>query len=444
MASTERLGAFGDEDVLQHTSRYIREVLHAQEAPPPITIRYFYTSPLAIDDPLSPLPPPASSSSTTYKQPPRPFSEYDNQALDQAWLDLRRKILKLDEVRGEKGKASGLKRSSSSSDRTNPRDIGGKGKSSSRETSAIAIKSRNLAGSVPRSPQPWSDSVIVQDFAGPSSFSGQSDRGAQAGSNPSSLGDVAKTLKTNEVTDALFEGEKTTTTGTPFIRAPSRKNLAATKLRPGPSHLDSYAWDDEEAHPPRASSKDPRGRERSNSETTRPTARVPVGVSRLHEVVMDEGPIRMEPIYWRPVGDIADIVRGTWFYKETMLPVEVEVANMLEAGFIHLRPWSKTWTDELNSAVEVGAEGEMKILHRLWPESKPRQVPSRPGTSSGGNMQRFVRQSFETRHLPVTTVIISILHPHYRLLITCIVLDSIRNSRPPRPREPKYLNMRVI
>jgi hypothetical protein len=40
--------------------------------------------------------------------------------------------------------------------------------------------------------------------------------------------------------------------------------------------------------------------------------------------------LKMEPIYWAPVGDIADVVRGTWFYKDTMLPVETPVANMLE------------------------------------------------------------------------------------------------------------------
>lgn len=52
-----------------------------------------------------------------------------------------------------------------------------------------------------------------------------------------------------------------------------------------------------------------------------------------------------------------------------MLPVEVEVANMLERGYLDLRPWSKTWADELNSACEVGAVGEEKIVHSLWPDS---------------------------------------------------------------------------
>jgi hypothetical protein len=91
----------------------------------------------------------------------------------------------------------------------------------------------------------------------------------------------------------------------------------------------------------------------------------------------------MEPIYWSPVNDIASVVRGTWFYADNMLPVEVDVANMLESGYVELRAWSQTWTDELNSAAEVGAAGEMKILHKLWPEKPKKVLSSRPGTSRG-------------------------------------------------------------
>jgi hypothetical protein len=76
------------------------------------------------------------------------------------------------------------------------------------------------------------------------------------------------------------------------------------------------------------------------------------------------------------------VARCTWFYKDTMLPVETEVANMLELGYVELEPWTETWADELNSAVEVGAIGEMKILHQLWPDKPPRKsVDSRPSTA---------------------------------------------------------------
>ena len=94
----------------------------------------------------------------------------------------------------------------------------------------------------------------------------------------------------------------------------------------------------------------------------------------------------MEPIYWSPLNDVAAVIRATWFYKDNMYPVEIEVSNLLEAGYVALRPWTPTWKDELDSAVTVGAEGEMKILHRLWPEKQKSVTMSRPGTArlSGG------------------------------------------------------------
>jgi hypothetical protein len=85
----------GNEPTLSsQANQYIREVLHNTEAPPTIAVRYFYTSPLAIDDPLSPLPPPPTGASVPKIVPPRPFSGYDNDAIQESWLALRKKILK--------------------------------------------------------------------------------------------------------------------------------------------------------------------------------------------------------------------------------------------------------------------------------------------------------------------------------------------------------------
>lgn len=77
----------------------------------------------------------------------------------------------------------------------------------------------------------------------------------------------------------------------------------------------------------------------------------------------------MKPIYWSPVHDIATVIRGTWFYKDSMLPVEAEVETQLEEGYLYNKPWTQTWQDELNSCVAAGAEGEAKAVHRLWPDS---------------------------------------------------------------------------
>lgn len=74
----------------------------------------------------------------------------------------------------------------------------------------------------------------------------------------------------------------------------------------------------------------------------------------------------MKPIYWSPLQDISSVVRATWFYKNTMLPVETELANKLEEGYVYLKPWSDTWQDELNSCVENGADAELKVVHPLW------------------------------------------------------------------------------
>lgn len=181
--------------------------------------------------------------------------------------------------------------------------------------------------------------------------------------------------------------EEQTTTGNPFVRAPSRKNLTQPRgkptersSRPTTQMSDSYDWD--AGMEPTASKQRARTAAPEPSRAAAgPSTKVPVGVSRLHHVAMDAESIQLEPIYWSPVNDIAEVVRGTWFYKDTMLPVEVDIANMLEAGYLDLQPWTQTWTDELNSAVEVGAAGEMKILHMLWPQ-KPKKSDSRPASSA--------------------------------------------------------------
>src|ERR1700760_1971636 len=85
----------------------------SSRSPPPIAARFFYTSLLAIDDPLSPIPPPNTlvANPTTggfyYKtQPPRPFSSFDNDALEKEWDRVRkRKRAKATSVSGESAKA---------------------------------------------------------------------------------------------------------------------------------------------------------------------------------------------------------------------------------------------------------------------------------------------------------------------------------------------------
>ncbi|CAN8103818.1 unnamed protein product [Discula destructiva] len=92
---------------------------------------------------------------------------------------------------------------------------------------------------------------------------------------------------------------------------------------------------------------------------------VPVGISRLHLTSLPA--LQMKPLYWSPVNDIAIVTRATWFYRDTMIPLEPAVANQLEAGYRDLRPYSDEWKVEIRCAVEVGAEGEEKVSWPLWP-----------------------------------------------------------------------------
>lgn len=88
----------------------------------------------------------------------------------------------------------------------------------------------------------------------------------------------------------------------------------------------------------------------------------------------------MKPIYWNPLHDVSSVLRATWFYKNTMLPVESDLANQLESGYMYMRPWTDTWQEELNSCVENGAEAELKIAHKLWPKEELRKTNRKTGT----------------------------------------------------------------
>lgn len=106
---------------------------------------------------------------------------------------------------------------------------------------------------------------------------------------------------------------------------------------------------------------------------------VPVGIQRLHKVLLPS--LVMTPLYWSPLHHIASVVRGTWFYKDTLLPVKAEVATRLEAGWEEVRAWTEEWEMELASAVEVGWEGEKKVRWQLWDKQSLSAQSSRPGTA---------------------------------------------------------------
>lgn len=109
----------------------------------------------------------------------------------------------------------------------------------------------------------------------------------------------------------------------------------------------------------------------------------------------------MKPIYWSPLHDISSVFRATWFYKNTMLPVETELANRLEDGYNYLKPWTETWQDELNSCVENGADAELKIVHKLWPKentTRPPTAVAAPGSEIRSSTARLSNE--DKRKIP--------------------------------------------
>ncbi len=113
---------------------------------------------------------------------------------------------------------------------------------------------------------------------------------------------------------------------------------------------------------------------------TKASAEVPVGVSRLHTV--DLPSLLMKPIYWSPVNDISIVQRATWFYRDTLMPLEPAVANRLESLYRELRPWSETWAIELRCAIEIGPVGEEKVSQPLWPKQMQRGARTKAGGMS--------------------------------------------------------------
>ena len=355
------------------TNRYIREILHHTETPPEIEARFFYTSPLAIDDPLSPLPPLTSGHTTATNKPPRPFSEYDNTALDKAWRELRNQILKYNEERGEKSKVVNTTETSGQDEIQE-----GKGKQISvprggRLDSVIRLRGKSVDAVGERAV------YRTRDGGEPSSFD------ERKSGKRNFTGGAQTSMEFLDPSILPPDPAANSTTGTPFIRAPSRRDVTSgarsrgnsSAVRPEPHALDSYEWDDTAPYLDNSPRLPPAARPTPKG----PSAKVPVGVSRLHNVVMPD--MNMEPIYWPPINDISPVIRGTWFYKDTMLPIETDVANMLEAGYTELQVWTETWQDELTSAVNVGAVGEERIVRMLWPDPRRQSVDSRPGTVRG-------------------------------------------------------------
>ncbi|KAL9597677.1 MAG: hypothetical protein Q9219_005004 [cf. Caloplaca sp. 3 TL-2023] len=401
---------------------------------PLLRAQFFYSSPLPIDDPLSPVPPPSGKPAATTRVSPRPYSVADNKALEEAWqlLQQTRK-----ERHDEKRKwsrsmlAGGSEAKEAPQPEAQPMAISGKLMEKTEDSPNEEIASSHASGD-PHLVLCDNPEHIPFDSALPVTPNEIGQEELEAGlprkhrtpfhrpdkptkdrdpNQSSPTGPFSRHFK-RPSTDTPYGSSPSErdTTGTPFLRVTSRLR-SRSRLRDAPkaeAQTDgtvALSEDDEAADTPHVTSgKQSKGagvtqqetdsenastihrsnaakRERHHSRRRRDKKQVtvPVGISRLHLVELPD--LKMGPIYWDPVHDISSVVRGTWFYKDTMLPVPPDVANQLEEGYEYMKPWTQTYIDELNSCLEIGPEAETKIVHRLWPDLELHEDEGRPGTA---------------------------------------------------------------
>ncbi|KAL8928097.1 MAG: hypothetical protein Q9172_001084 [Xanthocarpia lactea] len=400
---------------------FTRRASTASFDPPLLRAQFFYSSPLPIDDPLSPVPPPSNKSAAS-RVPPRPFSVADNKALDEAWQQLNKDV---------KRTTSGLKRDRSSrateathsdTDSTTASDeLDEKTEPSSLRspTDPLLVLSDNPDHIPFDSTLPVNAAEIQHDEieAGlPKKHRMSFGRHEKVGKDeqpeqkPSSGNASRHTKRPSTDTPYGSSPVERDTTGTPFLRVTSRLRSrsrspkastaeaasggpdsasrgkgnpdAEPSLGAGQSQEMGTPWtetDSDVGSPPGRSSVAKHERRFTRRQKKHKQVTVTVGISRLHLVEMPE--LKMGPIYWDPIHDISTVTRGTWFYKDTLLPVPPDVANQLEEGYEYMKPWTQTYIDEMNSCLEIGPEAETKVVHRLWPEEVEAQKDdSRPGT----------------------------------------------------------------
>ncbi|EAW14411.1 DDHD family phospholipase [Aspergillus clavatus NRRL 1] len=386
---------------------------HSQSEPPKVRIQFFYTSSLPIDDPLSALPPPSGGQTAgNERTPPQPFSIKDNINLEEAWKDLR---LAKERKDAESKKDSGIARVTSISvpgresveEKEQGRQAGSRegmnliGKDESSSSNIASWGGTQLRSSLGGGSGDHSESSLPIRRKRELSLSDQFTAvkrvaGKSSVSEDTAIGGLeAESLRARSSRDASISGS-------PFARAPPAQSQ--TPLGRSIESISSKAGSPEvqgesshtAPHHTALKSSGLRSSVQEESPSNEPMSeagavieddpsqtRIPVGVSRLHLVELPN--LKMKPLYWSPLHDASNVLRATWFYKNTMLPVETELANRLEDGYLYLKPWTDTWQDELNSCVDNGADAEMKIVHRLWPKDEPKSsatpTTSRPASS---------------------------------------------------------------
>ncbi|KIW21350.1 hypothetical protein PV08_01930 [Exophiala spinifera] len=363
--------------------------------PPRVKAQFFYVSSLPIDDPLSPLPPVSADKSTDF--PPQPFSVRDNAALEEAWQAFQssgRGTRRPEPERGRKNFTRGIfsfpdfrDSSGSSSAQRSPMKDGSKFGGGLGRQKLAATEKEVILDQVPSNSRSNAEPVDAQELEDSSDDNNAGAREpsknkrhfspfrqrhkngkASRDNSPRALKDGDPQVPSAQSTAQM----QSDISGRPFARAPSGRNITSGYANGAVYGTSDVSEDD---------SKD-RSRSRSIGRCRQKRKEegkvfVPVGVSRLHLVEMPD--LIMKPIYWSPINDTSNVIRATWFYKDTMLPVPAEVANRLEVGYEYMMPYGASYQEELQACIENGASAEMKVVHKLWPDEP--KVSSRPGTA---------------------------------------------------------------
>jgi DDHD domain len=377
--------------------------------PPPIKAQFFYVSSVPIDDPLSPLPPVSSDTKSSESHHPQPFSARDNAALTEAWQGVehlltassskdagslsRPPLAERGRTLGElvrfprfKGDGKSPTAASLSKDDKPPSataDIADRTSTKSLDRTSGISAALSSHSKSKKTPTREAEGSLEDEISERASQKKRRRFSPFRKTKAPHEGHASSTLPAHIV---QIDGDADTDiSGRPFARAPTLKSVdGQDDQSSGITAVDSHSRKGEvtsgsPSSPARSKLHNmlhPHQEKEEGGEVEEEKVVIPVGVSRLHLVEMPD--LLMKPIYWNPINDISAVLRGTWFYAISMLPVESDLANWLESGYEELKPWTGTWQDELNSCVEIGAEAELKVAYHLFPERRS----SRPGTSA--------------------------------------------------------------
>lgn len=377
--------------------------------PPHVKAQFFYVSSLPIDDPLSPLPPISADKATNL--PPQPFSVRDNAALEEAWTAFQKDGVNNSRFSHGRGASPDVRgvysfpeftKASASSSLRSP-ESKGRGRASSPGSNTRNGKKQQQSGapvmldenpdSRVGSPKPVDAQELRCEDPDHQQKSVHKSPDRHRRFSPFRHSSRSKERKASKeaqrkpdipelstsAASATFAGTSSDISGRPFARAPSGRNVTSLFKSNAGYLTESSADDSADDSKPSKSRSRSSGRHRQNKAKRDKQKKmfVPVGVSRLHLVEVPT--LVMKPIYWSPINDTSNVIRATWFYKDTMLPVPAEVANRLEAGYEYMMPYAEHYREELQACIDNGAEAELKVAHKLWPDET---VNSRPSTAA--------------------------------------------------------------